>query len=400
MNKAGYHFMYLFVCLWACLLAGCAGTPAPSGEDVSQAHTQAVQTVSAQLTLDAGNTAVAMLTQLAQATTAAPAVPTTATPVPSTPTPVPATPTDTPLPPTATEPPLPCDWLRFVSDVSVPDGQEFLPGVKFTKTWRLENVGSCTWTRQYALVFVAGDRMDGAMVVPLERDVPPGATVDLSVGLTAPASADTYTGYWQLRNAGGVLFGAGTGQNQAFFVRIQVAPEEEVVYDLAANYCKAGWVNSRGSLECPTPSLDVSLGYVYSSSAPLLENRAVEDEPTLIVHPDQGGSQRFDLFGEQGLIAGEFPVLLIKDGYRFETVIGCLFDSQECNVLFYLLVQKPNGNYEIEASWQEFYDGEITPVSVDLSEWAGKELRLLLVVVANGDAQGDHVFWLHPRVLR
>lgn len=38
-------------------------------------------------------------------------------------------------------------------DVTIPDDTVMTPGQPFSKTWRLENAGSCTWTRQYAVTF-------------------------------------------------------------------------------------------------------------------------------------------------------------------------------------------------------------------------------------------------------
>lgn len=58
----------------------------------------------------------------------------TQTPPPPTATPVPAT--NTPVP-TATATALPvtyCDWMTFVSDITVPDGTSFQPGETFVKT--------------------------------------------------------------------------------------------------------------------------------------------------------------------------------------------------------------------------------------------------------------------------
>ncbi|HET6846235.1 MAG TPA: NBR1-Ig-like domain-containing protein, partial [Anaerolineales bacterium] len=60
-----------------------------------------------------------------------------------------------------------CNAAAFVRDVSIPDGTTVQPGADFTKTWRLSNVGTCTWTTAYALVFVTGDRMHGAQSVGL-----------------------------------------------------------------------------------------------------------------------------------------------------------------------------------------------------------------------------------------
>jgi hypothetical protein len=385
------------------LLASCAPPPLGTPVDASIIYTQAVQTVSAKLTLDAGGTAVAVLTSMAQGTpppSATPDMSATATVFNELPTFTAQPPTPTSYPPTPTAPRIPCDWLEFISDVTVPDGKEVSPGTQFVKTWRLRNIGSCTWTGDYDLVFTSGDQMSGAPVVPLTAQIPPGTMADVSVTLTAPASAGTYTGYWQLRNAGGVLFGGGGDADGTFSVSIKVDPGDEILYDMAERYCRADWTNSRLPLLCPTGIEDEVLGFVSRSNSLRLESGEREDEPTLITHPDRGGFMRFDFLGEQGLIAGAFPDQLIEDGDRFEAIIGCQFGHEECNVLFYLLLQKPNGNYEIIASWQEYYDGNLTTVSVDLSEWAGREIGLILAVVANGSQLGDYAIWIHPRLVR
>ena len=135
--------------------------------------------------------------------------------------------TATPLPPTST--PLPtatavsyCDWVTFVKDVTISDGTKFAPGETFTKTWRLKNRGTCTWTADYMLVFTSGDSMGSTTAVRLPGNVYPGQTVDVSVTLTAPTKRGDYVGYWMLRNPSGLLFGYGDRANQAFYVDINV----------------------------------------------------------------------------------------------------------------------------------------------------------------------------------
>jgi len=136
-----------------------------------------------------------LLTRQAQPATAPPDPATATLPPPASATP----------PPTAT---LGCtDRAQFVSDASVPDGMLFAPGAAFVKTWRLMNVGTCTWTRSYNLVFFSGDPMSGPGGIPVPVTVAPGATVDLSVSLIAPGSNGTYQGNWKLRNSNGLLFG-------------------------------------------------------------------------------------------------------------------------------------------------------------------------------------------------
>src|SRR5687768_16536485 len=78
-----------------------------------------------------------------------------------------------------------CDAALFIADVTVPDGSAYSPNASFTKTWRLKNTGTCTWTTAYKLVFVSGAQMGGPGEVNLPAAVAPNTTVDLSVNLTA-----------------------------------------------------------------------------------------------------------------------------------------------------------------------------------------------------------------------
>jgi len=124
-----------------------------------------------------------------------------------------------PLPPTAipptSAPTQVCDKAQFITDVTVPDGTEFSPGATFTKTWRLKNIGTCSWTPSYATIYASGEQMSGPASQALIGNVDPGQTVDISVALKAPSTPGTYTGYWKLRNAAGVLFAT-------FYVQVKV----------------------------------------------------------------------------------------------------------------------------------------------------------------------------------
>jgi hypothetical protein len=103
-----------------------------------------------------------------------------------------------------------------VTDVTIPDGTLLDPGESFTKTWRLKNSGTCSWTPSYAVVFGTGDSMSGPVTQALTGNVNPGQTMDISVDLKAPATPGDYTGYWKLRNAAGVTFAT-------FYVTIKVS---------------------------------------------------------------------------------------------------------------------------------------------------------------------------------
>ena len=109
-----------------------------------------------------------------------------------------------------------CDNAIYLSDVTIPDGTVLTPDSTFTKTWGLQNAGTCTWSTSYSIVFYSGSAMSG-VTTALSDSVSPGASDSISVDLTAPSTAGTYTGYWRLQNASGTSFG------EAVYVQIVVS---------------------------------------------------------------------------------------------------------------------------------------------------------------------------------
>jgi hypothetical protein len=111
--------------------------------------------------------------------------------------------TDTPTEPAATEvtasPTVQqCEGLTFVEDVTIPDNTQMAVNQHFTKTWRVQNTGSCTWITTFYLGFAYGEQMAGQTRVPLKSAVAAGQTADLSVSLTVPNKTGKLTGVWSL----------------------------------------------------------------------------------------------------------------------------------------------------------------------------------------------------------
>ncbi len=139
----------------------------------------------------------------------------------------PPTPTEAP---TATAEPVPTttleaactDRANFVADVTIPDNTSLAPGTGFTKTWRLQNDGTCTWDETYAVIFVSGHPMSNATPLPLPGVVAPGETLDLSLDLVAPGTQGMQRADFMLRTPGGVLFGVGSSGEVPFYVQIVV----------------------------------------------------------------------------------------------------------------------------------------------------------------------------------
>jgi hypothetical protein len=115
-----------------------------------------------------------------------------------------------------------CDKAEFISDVTITDGTNVVAGAAFTKTWRMRNVGTCTWTTGYKLVFVSGDSMGSTKSVSLSKSVAPNTTIDISVPMTAPTELKAYTGFWILSNESGSRFGTGVNAADTIYVKINV----------------------------------------------------------------------------------------------------------------------------------------------------------------------------------
>jgi len=108
-------------------------------------------------------------------------------------------------------------------DITIPDDTQMQPGQNFTKTWRLQNSGTCTWTKDYTIGVFSGEAMGAPSSIPLPQKVEPGQSVDISVDMVAPLSPGTYQSNWKLRNTSSTWFGIGPGGGSPFWVRIIVS---------------------------------------------------------------------------------------------------------------------------------------------------------------------------------
>ncbi|HJS20360.1 MAG TPA: NBR1-Ig-like domain-containing protein [Anaerolineales bacterium] len=199
MLKTRLMKVLLILALSATLLAACGGGNVPDATPtlrVDEIQTFAVATFSSDLTM----TAIA-----APSDTPAP----TLTP----PTPLATSTSGTPFGAASTSAPVSggaatssCYGLTFVSDVSIPDNTQMDPGETFTKTWKVQNSGSCAWDSGFKFQLSGGNGM-GATAVTLPSSVAAGSTYDVSVPMTAPNAAGTVRGNWRMSTATGQFFG-------------------------------------------------------------------------------------------------------------------------------------------------------------------------------------------------
>lgn len=99
-----------------------------------------------------------------------------------------------------------CDNSVYISDVTIPDNTAVNPGQAFTKTWRVSNNGTCTWSTAYQIIHISGDGMSGK-ATPIGLSVAPGQSADISVAMTAPTTTGTIQGTWRLQNDKSQPFG-------------------------------------------------------------------------------------------------------------------------------------------------------------------------------------------------
>jgi hypothetical protein len=286
-----------------------------------------------------------------------------------------------------------CNAAQFVADETIPDGTNVAPGTTFLKTWRLKNVGSCTWTTSYSAVFVSGSQMGAPATVYLPTSVAPGATVDISVNLTAPSSPGHYRGNWKLRNGSGGLFGVGSSGNSIFWVDIYVnsSSTSGTTYDFVTNYCSALWASGAGGLTCPGTDGNAS-GFVLNVANPQLENGSAATSPALVVNPQQVAG---------GYIKAYYPAYTVQAGDHFQSIINCAYNATGCYVNFQLQYQINSGPVHTFWSFNERYDGLYYPVNLDLSSLAGQSVNFILHVAdvsGHGTPSGDRAEWVGPRI--
>jgi photosystem II stability/assembly factor-like uncharacterized protein len=303
-----------------------------------------------------------------------------------------------PLPPTATpigQPPptvVPsgCDKAAFVADATVPDGTIFSPGAAFTKTWRLRNVGSCTWTTSYRLVYYSGEPMSAPTAVNLPWSVPFNGTVDISVNMVAPTTAGKYRGFWILANASGQFFGIGSDASKPIWVEINVAGDAPINtgYDFTANVCSAEWRSTVGVLPCPGTDGN-SNGFVIRLDAPKLEDGTTGTTGLLTVPQN-----RFN-----GYIQGFYPTFTVQPGDKFQATVGCAYGAA-CNLTYRLDYMTASGYIGTFWTWREQNEGRVYNANLDLGPLAGRSVRFILTILATGSATNDRALWGFPRIVR
>lgn len=285
----------------------------------------------------------------------------------------------------------PCNAAKFIKDVSIPDGEYITPGQKFTKIWRIQNIGSCIWNQSYNLIYSGSEDFKAPHTNPLNSaSVKPGDTIDISLNMVAPQKPGTYISYWNLSDPQDQLFGIGANADGVIWVKIQVANPGErnplLAFSLTEKACQASWTDGENSLPCPGTA-DPTNGSIEVTENVTIEGGMLKNLPGLITIP-----------GENGYIFGLYPSFLVSAGDHFTATIGCLDDHPACDVIFEIKYRTESGVEKSLASWGQILDSYSHDADIDLSSLAGQNIQLLLIVSNNGDSQDDFAFWMNPAV--
>lgn len=182
MQKQTKNKIVMIVAIGALLLSACGfsgGNATPTSTlSIDEISTSVAQTVIAQITQQAPTITLTPVFTDTPAFTA-----TLATPLP----------TNTKARPTSAS----CANMTFVSDVTIPDGTLLPVGQEFTKTWKVQNSGTCQWTTSFRLIFSYGEAM-GGQALAMPAAVATGQQIDLSVKMKVPNKSGKLTGVWTL----------------------------------------------------------------------------------------------------------------------------------------------------------------------------------------------------------
>ncbi len=99
-----------------------------------------------------------------------------------------------------------CNNLAFIRDVNLPAGTVVGKEEEITKTWKVQNIGTCEWKFQYRLAFLSGDdlRASGDYI---RKQVAVWDWSEVSISFTSPSKPGTYTSYWRMVDGDGKMFG-------------------------------------------------------------------------------------------------------------------------------------------------------------------------------------------------
>ena len=262
----------------------------------------------------------------------------------------------------------------FIADRDPLDNTQFAPGATFSKSWIVQNAGTCTWDTSYELVNI-DDPFGVTTPVPLltTGTVGPQGTVTVTVpGMVAPSTPGIHYSNWKLSDGSGGTFGVGGwwGGGVPIYAKINVVAAPAVTYDFAANFTSATWASSTKTHTLPFPTPPGSDGYAEAGSAFKFETNVTPTQGILVIPDSHSG----------GFIQADYTTTYeVSSGDRFQATIGCEFSATACHVRFIVKYRDTsNGSVVTLVNYPEKHERLTRKIDINLSSLAGKKVQFIL----------------------
>ena len=324
------------------------------------------------------------------------------------------TPTKTPTATFTVTPNLLCNKAQFIKDVTIPDGSILRGGIRESKVWEVKNVGSCVWNKNYKLKAVNNSTAINVPPVSLTKDVLPGETVQLSVAIDLPIQEGSFEVNWMLESDLGEIFGVGDSGKSPLWLKViinnadatntpiislsptvtemaptpqffEIKPGTFIVNDFYQETCDFEWSINNTSFQCEENSLIRREPIVFTENGTGFENGIVIDLSNQ---------------SSNSTIIATTNSIDIEAGDKLVMGVGCYDGALECSVLVNLVFTTTDGASSNLWTIGEFYDGQISVMEIDLSQFTGKTGTFSFTASSLGQSQGDVIVWIEPRVLR
>ena len=113
------------------------------------------------------------------------------------------------------------DRAKFVNDVTIPDGTLVQRGEWITKTWTLENYGTCPWTENYKIVWSDENIDNQQHLFDIGVNLQPGEQGEISVTFPVQGNGSTHISFL-LANTEGETFGLGERGRGDLYIEYRV----------------------------------------------------------------------------------------------------------------------------------------------------------------------------------
>ena len=303
-----------------------------------------------------------------------------------------------------------------MEDINIPDDTIVYAGDKLTKTWRIKNVGTCTWTPDYKLVLTNGSLVGPSSFSVFENEVPPNETVDISIPFIVPNTLGESQVFFHLDDGLGNQFGVDKDRKSPLWIQVIVeqpplsftpaestplatppisnpsllTDDSDLKFDFYDQYCAAEWRLDETIIPCPGIPGDAN-GSVYGLGQAISESGNIAPSAIIVNFPETDAETK---------ISATYPELTVEDGDHLLVDIGCVDGAVNCSVLFNIYYVNENGEQFGILAIGEFYDRQISSHNLDLSSLAGNNVRFILEVDSLGNSSDDTIVWIQPRILR